>query len=58
MDNPVFSPDSAGRWIWRTKLFYSDRTFGSEAAEISDWKKTLDEFKGSWLNPTPLPKDR
>lgn len=47
MDNPVYSPDSAGRWIWRTKLFYSDRTFPTEAAAMQNYEALKEMYENS-----------
>ncbi|MEO1390262.1 MAG: hypothetical protein AAFV85_23260 [Cyanobacteria bacterium J06634_6] len=47
MDNPVFSADSAGFWIWRSDLFYSDRTFPSEDDAIDNYKRLLEVYTNS-----------
>lgn len=51
------SVDRSGRWRWEDGSTISDRTFRTEADAIADWKKTLAEFKGSWLNPPSPPKN-
>ena len=48
--------NGSGRWYWEDGSIISDRTFESEKSAIADWKEALAEFKGSWLNPLPLPK--
>ncbi|EKU96658.1 hypothetical protein Lepto7375DRAFT_0608 [Leptolyngbya sp. PCC 7375] len=47
MDNPIYSHDAAGRWIWRTKLFCSDRTFGSESAAIKNYEALKEVYENS-----------
>ena len=47
--------NGSGRWYWEDGSIVSDSSFESEEDAISDWKKTLAKFKGSWLSPS-LPK--
>ena len=47
MDNPIYSHDAAGRWVWRTDLFYSDRTFPSEEAAITNYKRLKEVYENS-----------
>ena len=47
MDNPVFSPDSAGRWIWRSDLFYSDRTFKSQPEAEANYEALKEVYENS-----------
>ena len=47
MDNPVFSPDAAGRWIWRSDLFYSDTTFPSEKEARANYERLKEVYNNS-----------
>ncbi|WP_163671156.1 hypothetical protein [Adonisia turfae] len=47
MDNPVYSHDTAGFWMWRTKSFCSDRTFPTEAAAMENYEALKEVYENS-----------
>ncbi|WP_163697354.1 hypothetical protein [Adonisia turfae] len=47
MDNPVYSTDAANRWIWRSDLFYSDRTFGSQSEAEANYEALKEVYENS-----------
>ena len=47
MENPVYSPDSAGFWMWRTDSFCSDRTFKSQPEAEANYKALKEVYENS-----------
>lgn len=47
MNNPVFYPDAAGFWAWRSESFCSDRVFPSEQEAISNYVALLEVYSNS-----------
>lgn len=47
MDNPVFSPDAAGFWMWRTKDFCSDKTFPSCQVAMANYEALKAVYENS-----------
>ena len=47
MDDPVFTHDAAGFWYWRTKDFFSDRTFASQEEAETNYQRLLEVYENS-----------